>query len=153
MCRYDSLRGSHLCAHKPVCIPHFLRSSAWSQRARVIPCSDIAHRCDGADVLRYGGLFHALSLLYVGARGLEDAVHLGPQADVFRNGAPGALILHLAQHLLVHRAVQRVVFLEVRRRRDLDAWPYPCTHPPSGSRGAGCQCLCRVASSAHHIPP
>ena len=47
-------------------------------------------------------------------RGLKDAVHLGPQADVFRNGAHGALILHLALHLLVHRAVQRVVFREVR---------------------------------------
>ena len=66
------------------------------------------------DVLLHGGLFHALSLI-VGARGHEDAVHLGPQADVFRNGSPGALILHLAQHLLVHRAEQRVVFRQVRR--------------------------------------
>ena len=27
--------------------------------------------------------------------------------------------------------------------RDLDAWPYPCTHPPFGSRGAGYQCMQR----------
>ena len=65
------------------------------------------------DVLLHGGLFHALSLLYVGARGLADAVNLGPQADIFRNGAPGAHILHLAQQLLVHRAKQQVVFREV----------------------------------------
>ena len=37
--------------------------------------------------------------------------------------------------------------------KDQDAWPYPCIHPPSGSQGAGCQCLCRGADSAHHIPP
>ena len=66
------------------------------------------------DVLLQGGLFHVPSLLYVGARGLEDAVHLVRQTDIFRNGAPGALILHLAQYLLVHRAVHWVVFREVR---------------------------------------
>ena len=41
-----NLQGLHLCAHRPVRPPHFLRSSAVSRRARAIPCSNAAHRYD-----------------------------------------------------------------------------------------------------------
>ena len=44
----------------PACPPHFLRSSAWNQRVRKTPCSDVARRCDGALTARHpchGGMF------------------------------------------------------------------------------------------------
>ena len=44
----DFPRGPHPCVHMPACPPHFLRSSAWSQRVRERPCSDVARRCDDA---------------------------------------------------------------------------------------------------------
>ena len=78
-----------------------------------------------ADVLHHGVLFHALGLLNALSTGLKNAVHLGAQANIFCNWEPGALILHLAQHLLVHHAVERVV-----------VWVCLSTHPQSGSRGA-----------------
>ena len=94
-----NLQGLHLCANRPVCPPHFLRSSAWSRRSRAIPCSNAAHRCDVAltqnvhsmskgllfeeglfvllvvDVLLQGILFHALGLLDALSTDLKDAVH------------------------------------------------------------------------------
>ena len=54
----------------------------------------------------HGVLFHALGLLDALSTGLKDAVHLGAQANIFCNWAPGGLILHLAQHLLVHLALE-----------------------------------------------
>ena len=33
--------------HRPVYLPHFLRSSAWSRRLRARPFGGAAHRCDG----------------------------------------------------------------------------------------------------------
>ena len=41
------------CVHMPACPPHFLRSSAWNQRVRGTPCSDVAHRYDGALTARH----------------------------------------------------------------------------------------------------
>ena len=43
----DIPQGPHPCVHMPACSPHFLRSSAWNQRVRETPCSDVARRCDG----------------------------------------------------------------------------------------------------------
>ena len=54
-------------------------------------------------------LFHALCFLDVFAAGLKDRVHLGAQANVFGNGAPSTLVLHLPQHLFVGVAVQWVI--------------------------------------------
>ena len=105
------------------------------------------------DVLLHGGLFHALSLLYVAARGLEDSVHLGTQADVFRNGAPGAHLSSCLAPSCSPCCAAGGLSGGQTCHRDLDAWPYSCTHSLSGSRGAGYQSLCRVAGSAHHIPP
>ena len=95
-------------------------------------CSKAAHRCDVAltaehpfhversafrrgplCTAHHGVLFHALGLLDALSTGLKDAVHLGAQSDIFCDWAPGALILHLAQHLLVPSAVQWMLFLEV----------------------------------------
>ena len=56
----DIPRGPHPCIHMPACPPHFLRSSAWNQRVRETPCSDVARRCDGALTARHpfhGGMF------------------------------------------------------------------------------------------------
>ena len=50
----------HPSVHMPAYPPHFLRSSAWSQRVRETPCSDVARRCDGALTARHpyhGGMF------------------------------------------------------------------------------------------------
>ena len=38
----------HPCVHMQACPPHFLRSSAWNQKVRETPCSDVARRYDGA---------------------------------------------------------------------------------------------------------
>ena len=50
----------HPCVHMPACPPHFLRSSAWNQRMRETPCSDVARIYDGALTARHschGGRF------------------------------------------------------------------------------------------------
>ena len=60
-------------------------------------------------------LFHALGFLHVVPVGLEDAVHLGAQADVFRDWAPGTFIRHLPDNLFVFGAVQRVLAWVVGR--------------------------------------
>ena len=102
-----NLQVLHLCDHRPVCPHLFLRSSVWSRRARAIPCSNAAHRCDVAltaerpfhverstfrrglfvllvvDLLIRGVLFHALGLLDALSTGLKDAVHLWAQSDIF----------------------------------------------------------------------
>ena len=101
-----------------------------------------------ADVLLHGVLFHALGLLDALSTGLKDAVYLGAQSNIFCNWAPGALILHLAQHLLIHHAGG--IFGSLKCRRGLHAWPYLGTHPRSGSRGAASLYLYRGADSALH---
>ena len=63
-----------------------------------------------SDVFLHDILFHALCLLEVLSTGLQDGVHLGAQAHILGDGAPGALVLHLAQDLLVRRAVEEVLF-------------------------------------------
>ena len=53
-------QGPHPCVHMPACPSHFFRSSAWNQRVRETPCSDVALRCDGALTARHpchGGMF------------------------------------------------------------------------------------------------
>ena len=40
--------GGRFDDHRPVYLPHFLRSSAWSRRARARPFGGVARRCDGA---------------------------------------------------------------------------------------------------------
>ena len=60
-------------------------------------------------------LFHALGFLRIVPVRLEDTVHLGSQADVFRDGTPGTFICHLPQHLFVFNAVQRVLAWVVGR--------------------------------------
>ena len=59
-------------------------------------------------------LFHALGFLDALSTGLNDAVHLWAQSDIFCIWASGAFVFHLSKHLLVPSAVQWVVFLVVR---------------------------------------
>ena len=40
--------GGRFDDHRPVYLPHFLRSSAWSRMARAKPLGGAALRCDGA---------------------------------------------------------------------------------------------------------
>ena len=67
-----------------------------------------------SDALLHNILFHTLCLLDVSTACLEDRVHLRAQADVFGNGAPSTLVLHLPQHLFVGVAVQWVIRRVVR---------------------------------------
>ena len=93
----------HLCAHKRVCPPHFLRSSAWSRYLvqtlsidvmslwpqNVHSMSKGLHFEEGlfvllvAAALLQGVLFHALGLLDALSTGLKNAEHLGAQANIF----------------------------------------------------------------------
>ena len=66
-------------------------------------------------VFLYDVLFHALGFFHVVPVGLEDAVHLGAQADVSRDWAPGTFVRHLPQNLFVFDAVQRVLAWVVGR--------------------------------------
>ena len=50
-------------------------------------------------------LFNTLCLLDVSPTSLKDRVHLRAQTDIFGNGAPCTLVLHLPQHLFVGDAV------------------------------------------------
>ena len=62
----DIPRGPHPCVLMPACPPHFLQSSAWSQRVRERPCSDVGCRCDGDLAARHpchGGRFAFRSLM------------------------------------------------------------------------------------------
>ena len=67
-----------------------------------------------SDALLYDILFHTLCLLDVSTAYLEDRVHLRAQADVFGNGVPSTLDLHLPQHLFVGVAVQWVIRRVIR---------------------------------------
>ena len=68
-----------------------------------------------SDVFLHDILFHALCLLDVFSTGLQDGVHLGAHAHVLGDGAPGALVFHLSENFLVHRAVERVALRIVGR--------------------------------------
>ena len=74
-----------------------------------------------SDLLLQNVLFHAFGLLYVIPVSLKDTVHLGAQADVFRDWAPGTFIRHLPDNLFVFNAVQRVLAWVVRRVIELGA--------------------------------
>ena len=100
---------------------------------RVRPYSGPAGRCDGAPIAGrpcYGGRFafgreplctahvwcafsqHSFSHplpSWCSPAGLKDWVHLRAQTDIFGNGAPCTLVLHLPQHLFVGDAVQWVL--------------------------------------------
>ena len=58
-----------------------------------------------SDVLFHDILFHTLYLLDVSPTSLKDLVHLRAQTDIFGDGAPCTLVLHLPQHLFVGDAV------------------------------------------------
>ena len=73
------------------------------------------------DLLLHNVPFHAFGLLYVVPVSLKDTVHLGAQADVFRDRAPGTLIRPLPDNLFVFNAVQRVLAWVVRRVIELGA--------------------------------
>ena len=67
-----------------------------------------------SDVSFHDILFHTLCLLDVSPAGLKDRVHLRAQTDIFGNGAPCTLVLHLSQHIFVGDAVQEVLRWVVR---------------------------------------
>ena len=67
-----------------------------------------------SDALLHDILFHTLCLLDFFASCLEDQVHLRAQANVFSNGAPSTLVLHLPQHFFVGVAVQWVIRRVIR---------------------------------------
>ena len=64
-----------------------------------------------SDVSFHDILFHTLCLLDAG---LKDRVHLRAQTDIFGNGAPCKLVLHLPQHFFIGHAVQGVLRWVVR---------------------------------------
>ena len=68
-----------------------------------------------SDMFFHDIFFHALCLLYVFSTSLQDRIHLGAQAHVLGDGAPGALVFHLSENFLVHRAVERVALRIVGR--------------------------------------
>ena len=67
-----------------------------------------------SDVPFHDILFHTLCLLDVSPAGLKDRGHLRTQTDIFGNGAPCTLVLHLPQHFFVGDAVQGVLRWVVR---------------------------------------
>ena len=66
------------------------------------------------DVPFHDILFHTLCLLEVSHAGLKDRVHLRAQTDIFGNGAPCTLVLHLPQRFFVGDAMQGVLRWVVR---------------------------------------
>ena len=170
-----NLQGLHLCAHWPVCPPHFLRSSAWSRRARAIPCSNAAHRRN--DALTAERPFHVERsafqrwLLYTARGGcassrcsfsrpcrlyalstsLKDAVHLWAQSDIFCDWATGALVFHPIQ-IPSRFQCCTVGGLSGNSKccRGPHAWPCPGTHHRSGFPRAATPYRCTVAGSTFH---
>ena len=67
-----------------------------------------------SDVPFHDILFHTICLLDVSPAGLKDRVHLRAQPDIFGNGAPCTLVLHLPQRFFVGDAVQGVLRWVVR---------------------------------------
>ena len=154
-------RGPHPCVHMPACPPPFLRSSAWNQRLRETPCSDVARRCDGALTARHPchgeeGLFALLvpdvllhDILYYTLRLL----------CVF---PPASRIEYIFGRRPTNSAIARPVHSSLNCteggpggsrmcHRGFGSGPCPCTHPRSRSQGEGCQCTCRGAGSSLHI--
>lgn len=75
-------------------------------------------------------------------------------ANVFGYWAPGTLVLHLSQLLLVCCSMELVFILGSRICHiNANAWSCLGTHPRSGSQGAGCPCQCRGADNALYTEP
>ena len=67
----------------------------------------------------YYTLLHTISLPDALPTGLEDGIQLNMKPHLLGDGAAGAFVLHLAEHLLVFITVEWVVFQVVARVLEL----------------------------------